>query len=32
MNGASRNLVEVRDLTVGYGERLVLEGINFEVR
>ena len=32
MNGTSRNLVEVRDLTVGYGERLVLEGINFEVR
>ena len=32
MNGASHNLVEVRDLTVGYGEHLVLEGINFEVR
>ncbi len=32
MNGASHNLVEVRDLTVGYGERRVLEGINFGVR
>jgi len=32
MNGAPHNLIEVRDLAVGYGERLVLEGINFEVR
>jgi len=32
MNGATHNLIEVRDLTVGYGDRLVLERINFEVR
>jgi len=32
MNGTPRSLVEVRDLTIGYGDRLVLEGINFEVR
>ena len=32
MNGAARNLIEVRDLTVGYGDRLVLEKINFGVR
>jgi ABC-type transporter Mla maintaining outer membrane lipid asymmetry ATPase subunit MlaF len=28
----SHSLIEVRDLTIGYGDRLVLEGINFEVR
>jgi len=32
MNGSTHNLIEVRDLTVGYGDRLVLERINFEVR
>ena len=32
MNGAPHSLIEVRDLTIGYGDRLVLEGINFEVR
>ena len=32
MNGAPRSLIEVRDLTIGYGDRLVLEGINFDVR
>jgi phospholipid/cholesterol/gamma-HCH transport system ATP-binding protein len=32
MNGTVRNLIEVRDLTVGYGERVVLERINFQVR
>jgi len=32
MNGAPHSLIEVRDLTMGYGKRVVLEGINFEVR
>ena len=32
MNGAPHNLIEVRNLTVGYGERVVLERINFQVR
>src|SRR5579872_3796585 len=32
MNGTPRNLIQVRDLTVGYGDRPVLERINFEVR
>jgi phospholipid/cholesterol/gamma-HCH transport system ATP-binding protein len=32
MNGARRSIIEVRDLSVGYGDRLVLERINFEVR
>jgi phospholipid/cholesterol/gamma-HCH transport system ATP-binding protein len=32
MNGAPHNLIEVRDLTIGYRDRPVLEGINFEVR
>ena len=32
MNGAPRSLIEVRDLTIGYGDRPVLEGINFQVR
>jgi phospholipid/cholesterol/gamma-HCH transport system ATP-binding protein len=31
MNGASKSLIQVRDLTVGYGDRLVLERISFEV-
>jgi phospholipid/cholesterol/gamma-HCH transport system ATP-binding protein len=31
MNGATHSLIEVRDLTVGYGDRPVLERINFEV-
>jgi len=32
MNGTPRTMIEVRDLIVGYGDRLVLERINFEVR
>jgi len=32
MNGAKRSMIEVRDLTVGYGDRIVLERINFEVQ
>jgi phospholipid/cholesterol/gamma-HCH transport system ATP-binding protein len=31
MNGATHNLIEVRDLTIGYGDRAVLEKINFSV-
>ena len=31
MSGATHSLIEVRDLTIGYGERVVLEGINFAV-
>src|SRR5262249_52982292 len=32
MNGATKSLIEVRDLTVGYGNHVVLDRINFEVR
>ncbi len=32
MNGSPRNLIEVRDLTIGYGDRVVLEKLNFQVR
>lgn len=32
MSVTARTMVEVRDLTVGYGDRLVLERINFQVR
>jgi phospholipid/cholesterol/gamma-HCH transport system ATP-binding protein len=32
MNGTAKSMIEVRDLTIGYGDRLILEGINFEVR
>ncbi len=32
MSPAPHNMVEVRDLTVGYGGRVVLERINFQVR
>lgn len=32
MNESPHNLIQVRDLTVGYGDRPVLERINFEVR
>ena len=32
MNGAARIMIEARDLTVGYGDRPVLERINFQVR
>jgi phospholipid/cholesterol/gamma-HCH transport system ATP-binding protein len=32
MNGAARTMIEVRDLTIGYGERPVLEQLNFQVR
>jgi phospholipid/cholesterol/gamma-HCH transport system ATP-binding protein len=31
MNGAAHSLIEVRELTVGYGDRVVLERINFAV-
>jgi len=32
MSDQCRNLIEVRDLTIGYGERIVLERVNFQVR
>jgi phospholipid/cholesterol/gamma-HCH transport system ATP-binding protein len=32
MNGAAKSLIQVRDLTIGYGEHLVLERLNFDVR
>jgi phospholipid/cholesterol/gamma-HCH transport system ATP-binding protein len=32
MNGAIHSLIDVQDLTVGYGDRVVLERINFQVR
>jgi len=32
MNGGSHSLIEARDLTIGYGDHLVLERIRFEVR
>ena len=32
MSGAARSIIEVRDLTVGYGDRPVLERLNFEVQ
>src|SRR3974377_2383506 len=32
MSAAAKSLIEVRDLTVGYGDRLVLERISFKVR
>lgn len=32
MNGAPTSLIEVRRLTIGYGDRPVLEDLNFEVR
>ena len=32
MSDAPPNLIEARDLTVGYGGRVVLEHVNFEVR
>ena len=32
MSEPARILIQVRDLTVGYGDRIVLEKINFEVR
>jgi phospholipid/cholesterol/gamma-HCH transport system ATP-binding protein len=32
MSGPPRSIIEVRDLTVGYGERVVLQQINFQVR
>ncbi len=28
MNGPAKTMIEARDLTVGYGDRPVLEGIN----
>lgn len=31
MNGALKTMVEARGLTIGYGERHILEGINFQV-
>jgi phospholipid/cholesterol/gamma-HCH transport system ATP-binding protein len=32
MSGPAYSLIEVRDLTIGYGDRVVLEGINLAVR
>ncbi len=32
MSGTVHNLIEVRDLTIGYGDHVVLERINFQVR
>ena len=32
MSAAPGHMIEVRDLTVGYGERVVLDRINFQVR
>jgi len=32
MSGPTHSLIEVCDLTIGYGDRVVLEGINFAVR
>ena len=32
MSPAVRDIIEVQDLTVGYGDRLVLEHVNFQVR
>ena len=32
MNEPPASLIKVRDLTIGYGERIVLENVNFEVR
>lgn len=32
MSSVPRYMIEVRGLTVGYGDRVVLEGINFQVR
>jgi phospholipid/cholesterol/gamma-HCH transport system ATP-binding protein len=32
MSGAARSIIEVRDLTVGYGDRPVLERLNFKVQ
>jgi phospholipid/cholesterol/gamma-HCH transport system ATP-binding protein len=32
MKAVPHNLIEVRDLTIGYGDRRVLERINFQVR
>jgi len=32
MSADTRNIIEVRDLAVGYGDRVVLEHISFEVR
>jgi phospholipid/cholesterol/gamma-HCH transport system ATP-binding protein len=31
MNGTAKTMVEARDLTIGYGEHMVLKGINFSV-
>src|SRR5215469_1958676 len=32
MSAAAHSIIEVRDLTVGYGDRVVLERVNFQVR
>src|SRR3974390_1370212 len=32
MNGAAKIMIEARDLTIGYGDNAVLEGLNFQVR
>ena len=32
MSASATNMIEVRDLTVGYGDRVVLDRVNFQVR
>jgi len=32
MSQPAKSMIAVRDLTIGYGDRAVLEGVNFEVR
>ena len=32
MSASTTNMIEVRDLTVGYGDRVVLDRVNFQVR
>jgi phospholipid/cholesterol/gamma-HCH transport system ATP-binding protein len=32
MSAAATNMIEVKDLTIGYGERVVLDRVNFQVR
>src|SRR5689334_25377213 len=32
MSAAAKTMVEVKDLTIGYGDRMVLDRVNFQVR
>jgi phospholipid/cholesterol/gamma-HCH transport system ATP-binding protein len=32
MNGSPENIITVRDLKIGYGERVILQNVNFQVR